>query len=351
LVFVIHLLRSEALVDTRGTPGTVSPSVSARPSPAGVASSPAEKPPSIRPKDDGPTFDIARIEPSGDAVIAGRAKPGSKVELLNNNEVQGQAVAGQSGEFVIVPRQLPPGLYDLALRSTEADGTQLTSKQKVPMLLSASPDRRPSVAQPLPAPTSQQKTVVATPDKAAVALGALGMDTSGAFHVSGRAEPGASIKLYLNDSYVASATANADRQFAFTIEQGVTPGDYHVRLEQHDTKSDAVGARLEVPFKVPAPAVAASLADDRTRAGKANDAQKQVVLATGGPPAQSGSASAVVIPKVWTTTVIRGDSLWRISRSRYGDGSRYPAILGANRNKIRNPDLIYPGQIFVVPKN
>jgi nucleoid-associated protein YgaU len=62
------------------------------------------------------------------------------------------------------------------------------------------------------------------------------------------------------------------------------------------------------------------------------------------------SASVVVIPHVETTVVIRGDSLWRISESTYGRGIRYPTIYYANRDKIRDPDLIYPGQIFVLPK-
>jgi nucleoid-associated protein YgaU len=51
-----------------------------------------------------------------------------------------------------------------------------------------------------------------------------------------------------------------------------------------------------------------------------------------------------------TTIVSRGDSLWRISRATYGAGMRYAVVYKANRNQIRNPDLIYPGQIFVLPR-
>ena len=45
----------------------------------------------------------------------------------------------------------------------------------------------------------------------------------------------------------------------------------------------------------------------------------------------------------------RGDNLWRISRRNYGRGIRYHAIFAANRDQIRNPNRIYPGQVFVVP--
>ena len=48
-------------------------------------------------------------------------------------------------------------------------------------------------------------------------------------------------------------------------------------------------------------------------------------------------------------TVERGDSLWRISRKMLGAGPRYTQIYEANSKQIRNPNLIYPGQVFVVP--
>ena len=60
---------------------------------------------------------------------------------------------------------------------------------------------------------------------------------------------------------------------------------------------------------------------------------------------------AVVIPRIDTKLIIRGDNLWRISEATYGLGKRYTVIFGANRDKIRDPDLIFPGQIFVLPKS
>jgi len=55
------------------------------------------------------------------------------------------------------------------------------------------------------------------------------------------------------------------------------------------------------------------------------------------------------IRKLATTIVSRGDSLWRLSRHTYGVGTRYAVIYKANREQIRNPNLIHPGQIFVLP--
>ena len=44
-----------------------------------------------------------------------------------------------------------------------------------------------------------------------------------------------------------------------------------------------------------------------------------------------------------------GDSLWAIAKKSYGDGSQYTKILNANKDKISNPSLIYPGQKLVIP--
>ena len=67
-------------------------------------------------------------------------------------------------------------------------------------------------------------------------------------------------------------------------------------------------------------------------------------------PAQpSPPPSVAVIPEIRTTTIVQGDNLWRISRKVYGQGIRYTWIYDANTDQIRNPNLIYPGQIFVMP--
>jgi nucleoid-associated protein YgaU len=64
---------------------------------------------------------------------------------------------------------------------------------------------------------------------------------------------------------------------------------------------------------------------------------------------KKGSSSQVAAPKGLTRVVSRGDSLWRISRITYGDGTRYAIVYRANQDRIRDPNLIHPGQILLVP--
>jgi nucleoid-associated protein YgaU len=189
-----------------------------------------------------PGFDIARIDRTGDAVIAGRAAPGAIVELLRNGERHDRVVADPSGQFVMVPPLLPPGSYELTLKSTQPDGKQATSTQSVA-----------------------------------------------------------------------------------------------VALDEAGSSSGALNSRTAVRFDSPATAVANRQPPHATAAVNAT------------PLSDGGSSSAVPVSGVATTIVSRGDSLWRISRANYGDGMRYSAVYKANRDQIRNPDLIYPGQILAVP--
>ena len=304
------------------------------------------KPPPAENNDGVPTFDVARIEPSGEAVIAGRAPPGATVELLRDGEVHDRAVADASGQFVIVPPKLPSGTYDLTLRAKQADGKQVTSSQRVTAVLEPKSNERPVVALVTP---NKPTVVLSQPGAAKPAAGALVVEAveiepGGKFHVSGQARPGAALRLYLNDSFITSVTAGNDGRFAVTINEGVAAGNYRVRVDEA-SNTGTVHARAEVPFN--APETTASASAQSKRADSA--AQQLAAAGTAVLPSSSPSPSAVVVPKITTTTVARGDSLWRLSQNSYGAGTRYAVIYKANKEQIRNPNLIYPGQVFVVP--
>ena len=299
-----------------------------------------------------PTFDVARVEPSGDAVIAGRAAPGATVELLRNGEPHDRAVADQSGQFVMVVPRLPSGTYDLTLRARQPDGKQITSKQSVAVVLEPQATERPVVALMTPdKPTvvlSQPGSSAKPGAASAVVVEAVEVDASGKFHVSGQARPNTAVRLYLNDALVASVTSGADGRFAVTINEGVRPGSYRVRLDEVEANSGKVSARAEVPFNVPDKIVTGSVAE-AAAASKRSESSGPQLAAAGGAGVPGGSSSTVVVPKISTTTVSRGDSLWRLSQLTYGAGTRYAVIYKANKEQIRNPNMIYPGQIFVMP--
>jgi nucleoid-associated protein YgaU len=168
------------------------------------------------------------------------------------------------------------------------------------------------------------------------------MAGGGAF-MSGQAPAGAPVRLYLNDSFVASVTAGPDGKWTVRIDQGMQPGAYNVRADVIGADGKPLG-RVEAPFDLPVSMAAAPVAAAPAPAPAA--AQPPVVTQQ----KDESVAGAAVVAELRTARVERGDSLWRISRTIYGEGPRYTQIYDANTNQIRNPNLIFPGQVLVVPK-
>lgn len=291
-----------------------------------------------------PAFDVARVEPSGDAVIAGRAAPGANVELLRNGEVHGRVVADASGQFAMVPAPLPPGDSELTLRSKQPDGRLTMSRESLVVALDKNRKEQPVVALMTPDKPSVVLSKPPAPDPAdgSVVVETVETESGGKLYVSGRSSPRAAVRLYLNDGYLASTTAAANGRFAFAVDGGIggsfppaegSKGGYRVRLDEVEQASGVIRSRAEVPFNPPQDVVAA--------VGPSTGAPGAASTPNAGPPVGG--------LKVATAVVSRGDSLWRISRSAYGDGTRYAVIYEANHGQIRNPDRIYPGQVLVLP--
>lgn len=365
--------------------------------PSVAASEPAPTPPaaSVQPPPP-PEFDVVRVEPTGDAVIAGKAQPGATVELMRNGSRHDRVVADASGLFVLTPPALPPGEHELTLRFSTPDGLQVVSRQSVvvsisptrserPMIVVTAPDQ-PSVILSMPERATPERappgmSAAAVPETPAGSIAIATVEAEGGrLFVSGRGVPSSSVRLYLNESYLASGNADREGRLDFVIERGLPPGDYRVRLDAVDVATGTVKSRAEVTFVMPAtplaaapapsvasttaaqsapglpaaPAIAARepAAQQPAASAPAGASPGQAPMAAGS-PTQIASASAspvVVVEDVRTATVSRGDSLWRISRRLYGQGVRYTVIYAANQDQIRDPDRIYPGQVFVLPQ-
>lgn len=70
---------------------------------------------------------------------------------------------------------------------------------------------------------------------------------------------------------------------------------------------------------------------------------------------EAGSSSTAPSPAAAvgsgrTYTVKKGDSLSKIAKREYGDAQQWRRIFEANRDSIKDPDLIYPGQVFRIPE-
>jgi nucleoid-associated protein YgaU len=294
-----------------------------------------------------PQFDVVRVGPQGDAVVAGRAVPDAKIDLLDRGQAIDGAMADRAGQFAILPKALTPGDHILSLRMTPKGGTGVDSTQNVVVVVPES--RKDEVLVALAQPGEPTRILseaakavpdVPAPAPAELTIRSVEAEAQGRFFASGTASPGAKILLYLNNAFVAAMTAGPDSRWSLKIEKGMKPGQYLVRADSVDPTGKVI-ARAEAPFAYPV----------------ADLAVTQVPPSPQPPPLEPAPSAAVkatadaVVKELGTAVVERGDSLWRISRKIYGRGTRYTQIYQANAAQIRNPKLIYPGQIFVVPNS
>jgi nucleoid-associated protein YgaU len=305
------------------------PTVAAATEPAATAPAPA----AVK-----PAFDVVNVEPTGEAVVAGRAAPNAKVELRDAGKIVAEATTDSAGQFVIIPPVLAPGGHSLTLATGSGEAPAETSNT-IPVAVPEPPPKEAVAAVPPaklaetpPAPIAAGSATASSK----VAVESVEASAGGRLVAKGAADPNSTVRLYLSGAFVGDAKTSADGRWSLTIEHGMTPGAYEVRADQINPATAAVVARAEAPFDFPAapqaaPASVVASADDKTAA-------------------PAGSPADVVIDSIQTHHVERGHTLWGISQKYYGDGSRYQLIFAANTNQIHDPHWIYPGQVFVVPK-
>jgi nucleoid-associated protein YgaU len=310
-----------------GPPSSAAPS-SAAPSnvtassapPAGnAASAPAASEASPKPAAVAPSFDIVRVDPQGSAVIAGRAAPNASITIRSDGTELGRVTADGQGSWAFGPTEvLPPGSHALTLSERTPAGQDVASAGSVLMMV---PDRQVAAAAPSPplavltgqgsAPqVLQGPPGVGTAKPGHLGLGAVEYDDKGALKLSGTAPPGATVQLYADNKPVGQVHTDAAGRWTLEPGESMAEGMHQLRLDQMGSNGK-VAARMELPFR------------------------KETLSAT-----QVAAGKVVVQP---------GSNLWRIAYHAYGHGLRYTVIYQANRDQIRNPNLIYPGQVFTVP--
>jgi nucleoid-associated protein YgaU len=182
-----------------------------------------------------------------------------------------------------------------------------------------------------------------------ITYGALGQ-----VQIAGRGAAGSFARLYLDNTGIVTAPVGATGGWGAVLTD-VAPGVYTLRVDQLDA-SGSVTSRFETPFQREAPEVvtaatkpAAATAD--TDAGTPPTAEAGAVQteAAGTVVAAAADAAPAAVTRAAIVTVQPGFTLWQIARENYGDGAQYVKVFEANKGQIRDPDLIYPGQIFAVP--
>ncbi len=263
-----------------------------------------------------PTFDIVRVDPRGTAVVAGRGAPGSTIALMiGDAELATTEIDGTGDWVIIVNDPLPTGSVELSLIMTTPAGQEIRSQQVVVVSVPEGRDTTPLVVVGVPGEASQ---IFQSPfdgvQSGPLALETVDYDESGAVIFAGRATPGSLVRILADGLEVGSTTADEAGRWVTEADASFPPGVYNLQIDQIDPETGRVTAVIALPFERAAPEDAISARQD---------------------------GRVVVQP---------GNSLWRIARRLYGDGFQYTVIYEANADQIRDPDLIYPGQVFTTPE-
>ena len=330
-----------------------------------------------------PSFDEVRREGDGMTVIAGRAAPGARVSVISNGAEVASAQADRSGKFATLAILPPDGSGKILSLSADAETGPVASVEEVILAPITAPavaqvalaepadvsidttsettpdDTAPETAsapvaeplgeapddsapemtevaavtpQPDPAPPAEDTPVALLKSDAEgvellpgtapevtdrIALDTITYSDEGEVRLAGRAQAQASsVRVYLDNRSVGALEVDPQGRWRGDIED-IKTGIYTLRVDELDQGGDVI-SRVETPFKRESPEVLA-------RATADND----------------GPIKAV--------TVQEGATLWAIARERYGDPTLYVRVFAANRSSIRDPDLIYPGQVFDLP--
>ncbi|RAP41345.1 hypothetical protein BYZ73_10375 [Rhodovulum viride] len=337
-----------------------------------------------------PAFDVVRVGPEGDALIAGRAEVGSSVAILVEGREAARTEVGADGDFAVLfdldqsddPRRISLSMLRADGRTTPSEATVILAPSPdpsqgpfpVPPAVEAEPaaggaqadeqaaDQAADSGAPAPQPAvadglsdngtsataPTDRPVIEAPPAApailisdaegvrlveppqdgdaapvsGVTLDAITYDAGGAVNLAGRGRPGGQLRIYLDNAPLAETGIDGTGRWTLRAPE-IAAGLYALRADLL-AADGSVAARFETPFHREAPAE---------------------IAATAAPPAGPGGATGVRV-----ITVQPGYTLWGIADRTYGRGMQYVKIFEANRGQIRDPDLIYPGQIFDLPR-
>ncbi|NJM30272.1 MAG: hypothetical protein HC855_09365 [Rhizobiales bacterium] len=339
-------------------PGTGSLSVESQTEPGGPMISSEE------------TVAVAIPEKPQDETMVAVVKPDAPTEVIQNKPAP--EAPAQQPESVVPKLDQSAAAPEQPISTSEPPKTE--PERTEPEKTEAQPEQ-PSTPEPAPAKPGT-----------AVSLDAVDYDDRGNIVFSGRGKPGAFVRIYVDNQPAGEAAVGPDNRWVFSGGSQISPGQHTFRVDEIDA-SGKVTSRVELPFVREAPAkVVEQLKPEIQPAPPAEEPVASSQTAESAPPQQpeqpkpaapeqptatvselpaaaqpetqeqqvaasqpEPKAEPIPEPRSGRVIIQPGNNLWKLSRVIYGKGTKYTVIYEANRDLIRNADLIYPGQIFRTP--
>ena len=278
--------------------------------------------------------DILRVDESGITIIAGSGDPSTTVEAKINNQTIGKSEVNKDGEFVITGEvsssDQPQELKIITIEEKEEKTKKIVSKEPLeneedwvyetksfiilPGLIKDNNDIeiQKERLDDVRIFEVQQTDILLKEEFKNINVEKLTLDRikyseNGTAILYGRARTYMNVMVYLNNEFKMKTIPGKDG--SWDVDLGIiSPGIYKLRIDETTINGD-VKFRIETPFK---------------------------------------QETKELLDKMFTKaiTVQPGNSLWRIARRIYGRGIMYIDIYNKNDHLIKDPNLIYPGQVF-----
>lgn len=268
------------------------------------------------------SFDVVRIDRDGVSVIAGRSEPNKKIKIYNEGNLIGEGNSDLNGQWVIIiDEQIPNEILNLKVSTTDLSGNKESFSDQIVTVM-------PSKIDGLTAEDLKDENNIVLLTREDKASQILSDDPSflqdenkvnirtidyneEKLILGGNAEANTEINAYIDNKFMGSARSDSRGKWILNINENIIPGDYEIRADMVSNDNFVI-ARTKTKFK--------SLFDNLSDNFKLN-----------------------------SITIRPGDNLWNISRTKYGSGMQYTVLYLANSNQIVDPDLIFPGQVLMVP--
>ncbi len=194
----------------------------------------------------------------------------------------------------------------------------------------------------------------------------LDFNDKGEIIFAGDAKVGEKVRIYINNLFVGEALADQTGRWALNKGYVMQAGENLMRFDQVDVNGEVISRRetfINMPkLNQPLDKVVNNASENNsnnvdikmnsvatTTSDGANAASTIATKVKLNQSADNVNNIDVVEAKSGRAIIIWGDNLWNISRKLYGRGELYTTIFKANKDQIRDPNLIYPGQVFILP--
>jgi len=257
------------------------------------------------------TFDIVRISKTGDIVIAGKSEPNETIELLDGEEVIAEVISDENGEWIWVSElTIKSGIKKFKLQYKNNLNKSSISDQTVIILVDNESNSVPKVARVFRSDVENIDMLNLEKLNDAITLDFLSYSPPGLIIMSGRTISNTEIEILKSSEVLGKTKSNENGVWKFIINKN--DANEEISIKTTISGETLILTYDEAEIKKRFKNTNFEFYDDR-----------------------------IIVQK--------GNSLWRIARKTLGGGIFYTEIYKNNLAKIKNPNLIYPGQVFNIP--